>query len=263
LERKQQATKETLARFAREEEYSQCYKALRDEILLMEGHQCNEQFHGRTYDVAAHLPRLAELLVQYFQVLQGPEYLARLESVGERATLEHDKHDDNSRLALVCLRYALGLIRTGIAGASKEQVERKLNEVNAHPQMASVWKWLIRLGYEVGPEYGVPAAIPEQPTTAGKPIEPKPHWDKLARELVYDGCLLRHYRDPAEAQITILDTFEELSWPKVVDSPFPNTPTGKDQLNNAIKNLNAGLKQKDLIEFCADGTGIHVCWRKL
>jgi hypothetical protein len=248
---------------AREEEYSCRYKALRDKILLMQGHDCNEQFHGRIYDAAEHLPRLADLLVPYIDVLQGSEYLARLDSVGERFGMELDKPDDKSRLALVCLKYALRLMQTGITGASKEQVERKLREVNAYPQLAGVWKWFIRLGHEAGPDSGVSAVITEQPRTAGKPEEPKPHWDKLARVLVYDGGRLRHFLDPAEAQVSILDTFEELNWNKVVDSPFPNTSRGKEQLRNAIKNLNAGLELKDLIEFYGDGTGTHACWRKL
>jgi hypothetical protein len=144
-----------------------------------------------------------------------------------------------------------------------EQIQQKVNELDANPQLTDVWRWIIRLGYEAGPEFGLPTPVTEHGRTAGQPTEPKPDWDKEARVLAYAGHRLRHYLDPAEAQIKILDTFHELGWKMVVDSPFPDTPTGKEQLRNAIKNLNAGLEQKDLVEFHGDGSGIHVCWRKL
>jgi hypothetical protein len=92
---------------------------------------------------------------------------------------------------------------------------------------------------------------------------PKPAWDKLKRELTYETHRLRKYQDVAEAQIKVLDTFQELDWANVADSPFPASTKGKSQLKNTIKNLNKGLEPGGVIEFYADGSGAHVCWRKL
>jgi hypothetical protein len=262
LERRSRAVRDALARIALEEEYHRVYRPLRDEILLMLGGRDNARFHGQVYDAAAHLPRLAGLLADYFQVLGKPEHACRLRSVDEGAVVQRYQADGKSGLALVGLRCALRLFRAGVAGASREAVERELGAVERHEQLAGAWAGIVWLGYELRPDSGTLAVVSGATRAPDRPGEPRPAWDRLKRELTYGGRRLRKYRDLAEAQTAVLDTFQELQWDEVVDSPFPPGKKGSSQLKNAIKNLNEGLEQR-AIEFFADGSGTHVCWRRL
>jgi hypothetical protein len=262
LERQSRAVRDARARIALEEEYHRVYRAFRDEILLMQGGRDNARFHGQVYDAAAHLSRLAGLLTDYFQVLREPEHARRLWSVDEGAVVQRYQADGKSGLALVGLRYALRLFRAGVAGASREAVERELGAVERHEQLAGAWAGILWLGYELRPDSGPQAVVSDASRAPNRPGEPRPAWDRLNREFTYGGRRLRKYRDLAEAQTAVLDTFQELQWDGVVDSPFPPGKKGSARLKNAIKNLNGGLEQR-AIEFYADGSGVHVCWRRL
>jgi hypothetical protein len=263
VERTRRAAKERAVRNELEEEYNRTYRALRDEILDMQGERDSAHFHGQVYDDSPHVPRLVELLVSYFHVLQKSEHMRGLHSLDERALLQYYAADDKSGLARVCLRYTLRFLRTGVRGVSKARVEQKVREVNENEQLAGVWRWILGLGFELGPDKWQQAVVTAEPRTQVTTEEPKPIWDKLNRELTYKGRRLRKYRGLAKTQIQVLDTFQELNWVKVVDSPFPGTTKGKNQLKNTIKNLNKRLEQEGVIEFYADGSGIHVCWRGL
>jgi hypothetical protein len=202
------------------------------------------------------------MLTDYFQILRKPEYARRLRSVDDSAIVQRHQADGNTGLALVGLRYALRLFRAGVAAASREEMGRKLGAVERYEQLAGVWRGIVWLGYELGPDGGPQAVVSGASTAPSGRSEPRPAWDRLKRELTYGGRRLRQYRDEAEAQIAVLATFQELQWKQVVDSPFPAGKAGRGRLKNTIKNLNKGLEER-AIEFFADGSGTHVCWRRL
>jgi hypothetical protein len=263
FQQQRQLASDRAARLALEEQYHQAYRPLEMEISFMQGSRDNAKFRGQVYDCAAHFYRLAELLVNYFQILRKTEPILSLRSIDEGAVLQQDKANGNPRLAKICLTYSLRLFRAGLAGASREQLERKLAEVAENPQMVGVWRWIIWLGCELGPDRWPQEVANRGSRTGSKSEASKPAWDKLNRVLTYGGRRLRRYQASAQAQIAILDTFQELNWDNVVDSPFPATKNGRDQLKNAIKNLNMGLEPQGVIGFYGDGTGTHVCWRRL
>ena len=150
LQREKQLAKDRIARTAREEEYHRVYSALRDEIYLAVGKRSNAQFHGQVYDIADHHPHLAELLLRYFQVLQKTEHIHRLQSLAESAFLHGCETNDNSGLALVCLRYTRRLFHAGVNGASSETLQHKLREVSDNEQLFGVWRCIMWLGVELG-----------------------------------------------------------------------------------------------------------------
>jgi hypothetical protein len=181
----------------------------------------------------------------------------------EEALWKQHRKDGNQGLARICLTYTVRFFRAGGTAASRDQVGRKLGEVLANEQFAGVWNWIIAIGYELGPDQSPQVVGDGESTTPHRQEEFKPVWDKCKRVLTYAGRRLREYRDSAETQIAILDTFQELDWTEVVYSPFPANKQGRDQLKNAIKNLNGGLKQPAVIEFSGDGTGTQVRWRRM
>jgi hypothetical protein len=263
LEEARQRASIRAARDAREEDYKRSYQALRDEILLMQGASNNAQFHGQTYDLAAHLPRLTALLVSYFHVLQQPEPLGRLSALDEGALLQYYRKNGNPGLARICLKYTVRLFQTGATGLSQGHIERKLAEVIANEALAGVWGWMVTLGFALGPEQSPSCVANGEGKAPRRPDDGPPAWDQVHRVLTYGGQQLREYRDSAEAQIAILDTFQELAWADVVDSPFSGDKKGKGRLKNAIKNLNRGLQPKGVLEFLGDGSGTRVRWRRL
>jgi hypothetical protein len=262
LERVRQSAHASVARLAREEEYQRAYGAVRDEILLLLGRWDNARFHGPVYDLSEQLPRLTESLLDYFQVLRKPGHVGHLGCLDEGALAQEFQAQSSSPLAQVCLRYTLRLFRAGVAGASKEQVKRKLNEVRHQEPLAGVWAAILWLGFELRPHDRPQVGADGAACAAGQPEEPTPRWDRVHRVLTFGNRRLRAYRGWAQAQIAILDTFQELQWQDVVDSPFPENKKGSNQMKNAIKNLNRGL-ESGVLEFFADGSGIHVCWRRL
>jgi hypothetical protein len=67
----------------------------------------------------------------------------------------------------------------------------------------------------------------------------RPRWDRLKRELTFEGVTLRSYvKDNATNQFKLLDAFEECGWKRMVESPFK----GDDrQLRETVDSLREGL----------------------
>jgi hypothetical protein len=85
---------------------------------------------------------------------------------------------------------------------------------------------------------------------------PKPHWDRDARVLSYEGVECKRYDRAAPQQERVLASFEELDWPKGIDDPLP---PGK--LADTIKDLQKAVRQSP-ITFERDGTGRGIVWRR-
>src|SRR5262249_26856812 len=151
------------------------------------------------------------------------------------ALLQFYKPNDTSGLARVCLSYAHRLFQAGVAGVSLEQIEGKLRVVHENEQFLGVWRWIVTLGFELGPDRWLHANRGLETTPILAKV--KPVWDMSRRVLTYENKRLRKYAAPAEAQILILDTFQELDWCDTVDSPFPKNAKGERSRKNALKNL--------------------------
>jgi hypothetical protein len=94
-----------------------------------------------------------------------------------------------------------------------------------------------------------------------RPKAPKPHYKAEERELWLGGVLVKEFHVRAEAQETILQSFQELGWKKKIDDPLPHIPgvDPKRRLHHAIRNLNRHQK-RPLLHFFGDGTGTRVGW---
>jgi hypothetical protein len=78
------------------------------------------------------------------------------------------------------------------------------------------------------------------------PEKPRPHWDRVRRQLSYQGILCRRYpRENAPNQFTILDTFQKAGWPNSIESPFKSVWT----LRETIDELNSSLDEASPIRF--------------
>ncbi len=68
-------------------------------------------------------------------------------------------------------------------------------------------------------------------------------WDRDARTLYLDGAEIRKYKLAAANQFPILDSFQELGWPKTIDDPIP--PKTKvdpvKRVNSTVTALNEGI----------------------
>ncbi len=103
------------------------------------------------------------------------------------------------------------------------------------------------------------------PSKNGRPRAkpPKPHFKADDRELWLGDQLVKKFREPAEVQVTILLSFQELGWKKTIDDPLPHVPgvDPKRRLHHAIRNLNRHQK-KPLLHFFGNGTGTGVGWER-
>ena len=86
-----------------------------------------------------------------------------------------------------------------------------------------------------------------------------PIWDKEARELRFQGEVIRKVPRPTQAHriVAILDAFQACDWPVRVDCPSHEFSTGTD-LHAAIRSLNQTLTK---IRFHSDGTGMGISWK--
>ena len=93
---------------------------------------------------------------------------------------------------------------------------------------------------------------------------PKPHWDAEARELRFNGIVIKRYKWQAMNQEIVLHAFEEEGWPQRIDDPLPPQPEQdpKRRLCDTIKCLNR-KQANQLIRFHGDGTGEGVSWESL
>jgi hypothetical protein len=88
-----------------------------------------------------------------------------------------------------------------------------------------------------------------------EPLEAcRPRWDTDRRELYLGATLLKRYRQRAERQCTVLESFEELGWPPRIDDPLPALT-----LADTVTALNEALQHTPL-RFRRDGTGKGIIW---
>jgi hypothetical protein len=71
-----------------------------------------------------------------------------------------------------------------------------------------------------------------------------------------NGVLLKKYsKHPAHNQVTLLQSFEELSWADVIDDPL-----NPGKLGPTVRDLNRALGTDCPLVFSRDGTGKRVKW---
>lgn len=89
----------------------------------------------------------------------------------------------------------------------------------------------------------------------------KPHWNKEARQLTFQGVLVREVKRPGQAAniVAILDAFEAADWPPRIDDPQGRD--GSDETRRRdVENLNK-LLLEPLLRFACDGTGKGFMWQ--
>jgi hypothetical protein len=90
-----------------------------------------------------------------------------------------------------------------------------------------------------------------------------PHWQPTLRELHFAGRLVKRFRQPADAQEAVLNAFETLGWPTVIDDPLPGQEhhDPKQRLLYTTKNLNRHQSHRCLY-FFGIGNGRQLGWRR-
>jgi hypothetical protein len=93
------------------------------------------------------------------------------------------------------------------------------------------------------------------------PLRAVPAWDGERRTLRVGHDIVKVFRVPAGNQELILQTFEELGWPRYIDDPLPPAHgiDPKRRLHDAINCLNRN-QRKPLIKFRGDGSGQRIGW---
>jgi hypothetical protein len=101
---------------------------------------------------------------------------------------------------------------------------------------------------------------PAEPNSRRAPVT-APVWDGERRTLRVGRDIVKVFRVPASNQELILQTFEELGWPRYIDDPLPPAHglDPKRRLHDAINCLNRN-QRKPLIKFRGDGSGQRVGW---
>jgi hypothetical protein len=108
---------------------------------------------------------------------------------------------------------------------------------------------------------------------SGAPGQAKPRWDGDRRDLWFGTTLCKQFnKQPAPNQTAILDAFQELGWPSVIDDPIPSRKKNNDPIP-PLKKQDDGKRRRRLIDtvqalnrgtyplrFSLDGTGKSVCW---
>jgi hypothetical protein len=90
-----------------------------------------------------------------------------------------------------------------------------------------------------------------------------PYWDG-ARRLYLGSTLVKHFRQDAPAQTTILSAFQEEGWPARVANPLADQGDrgSAERAHDAVNRLNRGQKVRRL-RFRIEGGGEQVCWELL
>src|SRR5262245_5518070 len=91
-----------------------------------------------------------------------------------------------------------------------------------------------------------------------------PHWDAARRELRLGFSIIKQFKVPAANQESILNAFEEESWPAHIYEPLPPHAglDPKRRLHDTIDRLNRNQRQL-LLRFHGDGYGTGVWWEAL
>lgn len=101
---------------------------------------------------------------------------------------------------------------------------------------------------------------------AGKIPRPRsaavPHWDEDARELRFQGKVVRVVKRPRQAHniVKILQAFEAARWPPRIDDPHGRKSSDETRRRD-VSNLNLGL-DTSLMKFECDGDGTGFLWKK-
>jgi len=85
----------------------------------------------------------------------------------------------------------------------------------------------------------------------------RPHWDGQRRELSVAGVVVKRFRQAADNQEVILETFEAEVWAQGGLSPVTGTARtlARDRLHDAIRRLNANQHEPWRIRFRLNGCG--------
>jgi len=85
-----------------------------------------------------------------------------------------------------------------------------------------------------------------------------PVWNRALGELSFRGQVVRRIPSVSVAKniVAILDRFQELGWPVLIDDPMPNAPDSQRKRETVLR-LNKGLKR---IRFHSAGTVIGIRW---
>ncbi len=88
-----------------------------------------------------------------------------------------------------------------------------------------------------------------------------PFWDDEARDLYWAGTVIKHFRNLAPFQTTVLRTFQARKWPRSIAISLPKPEQGnvKLRLQNAVKRLAHNLTPH--LWFGVEASGTHVVWR--
>jgi hypothetical protein len=73
--------------------------------------------------------------------------------------------------------------------------------------------------------------------------------------------MVKHYKNRAANQETVLSAFQEEGWPIRIDDPLSPVPTIdiKRRLSDTIKCLNRN-QENELVHFHGDGSGEGITW---
>jgi hypothetical protein len=89
----------------------------------------------------------------------------------------------------------------------------------------------------------------------------KPSWNRHEGTLMLNGVQCHEYKDPAENQRKVLDAFEDLGWPEVIESPWLDTKDPQQETHRRVlKELNRTLR--NCITFHSKGKGTRIAWRR-
>ncbi len=96
-----------------------------------------------------------------------------------------------------------------------------------------------------------------------RPPKVLPHWDRDAKVLKYDGKTVKQLRQNAGNQMRVLDTFQELGWPREIDDPLTSKKgvTQISRAHNTAKSLNLRHDAK-LIRFGTTSLGTRFSWAR-
>ena len=91
----------------------------------------------------------------------------------------------------------------------------------------------------------------------------KPTWDSNLRELQVGKLVIKRFRQPARNQVTILASFQELSWCRRIDDPLSGDSgfEPKRRLRDTVFVLNRNHLTPNVLVFEADGTGTGAIWK--
>jgi hypothetical protein len=134
------------------------------------------------------------------------------------------------------MRYLDTVDGVGISARTREGIEdcRKgvlLGQAHAQEQMRTAVGPIMEL---LGPTS--PAPAPNAGINADADSQPKPRWDRHARQLWLGPDMVRTYRRHATKQFLVLDAFEKAGWPTSI-----NAPSGCLSPKDTVEALNDGL----------------------